>query len=276
MYKRENYMEYSFNLSGIKKIQCASFCCFNEPCVHPSRNMPVHDFIYMVDGEWSVGIGKTKFDLKNDEVLILPANIRHYGIDPCRPKTKTMFFHIYADGGDMIYDGNQNINCAVLENHIQTKIHSNIKSLFKKIIQTKNDEPVVSAYVTTLIYELSRLSQKNTPPSLADAIYEYITMSDKMPTNREIAAHFGVSTKTAETVFKSTYHSTLHSFVVANKLEMAREYLINYPNIKLASVAMMLGFYDEFHFSKAFKAAYGITPGELKKRESEKSLSVQG
>ena len=48
----------------------------------------------------------------------------------------------------------------------------------------------------------------------------------------------------------------------------------NYPSMKLNAIAIALGFYDGFHFSKVFKAKTGICPNEYKKN-IDQSLDIE-
>ena len=50
-----------------------------------------------------------------------------------------------------------------------------------------------------------------------------------------------------------------------SKLNRARYLLSGEPAVKLRTIASELGFCDEFHFSKAFKRAYGISPSEYRR-----------
>ena len=267
MYYKESFtrMNYYFSYYHPRKIQVASFCLFDKPLLHPSRIMPVHDFVYMLDGEWSAGIGSETFTVYPDDVLILPANLPHVGIKPCSPNTRTMYFHIYAHECDEICDSKNYSNGVVLSSIIKADTAPNLKELFHKIILTQTNEAISSAYVNALLYELGELSQKRPKNSLAWDIHNFIISSDKILSNREIADHFSISTKTAEVAFKEEYACTIHSFVIDNKLKKAQQYLVDYPNMKMASIAAMLGFYDEFHFSKAFKSKFGLSPGEFRK-----------
>lgn len=43
-----------------------------------------------------------------------------------------------------------------------------------------------------------------------------------------------------------------------------------YPDLQLRETASSLGFYDECHFSKVFKASFGISPGSYRDSLTEK------
>ena len=263
-------MEYNFDLTGVRNIQEAHHCFFDQPMPHPSRNMPQHDFVYMLNGEWRIGLEKEVYPLRRNEVLLLPANLPHYAVGECTPKTHTLFFHISPSPGDRPQDSaspqaESSNDRLVLCNHIQTAGNPNIKLLFEKIIQTQNNPRMVTAYFHTLLYELKCMNPQKRPSDLARNIYDYIQGSGRLLNNQAIADYFHVSKRTAEIAFKSAYNTTIHNFVMESILRKAQLYMNDYPNMKMSSIAAALGFYDEFHFSKVFKSKLGMNPSEYKK-----------
>jgi len=257
-----------FALCGHRVIQSANFCLFDKPCIHPSRTMEVHDFIYMIDGEWKIGIGKENFEMHAGDVLILPANRAHYGITPCAPKTRTMYFCIYSHPDDNDYNQQPADDRVVVKKFLNASKAPNIKRLFERILQTQSEQKICTAYINTLLYELSEISAESSSHSLARAIHDYIVYYDshRIPTNSEVATRFNVSKRTAETIFKNCYHTTIHQCILTHKLNESKRYLLDYPDMKIISIANALGFYDEFHFSKAFKKAFGISPSGFRKQ----------
>lgn len=269
-------MEYCFDTTRLRRIQEANRHYYDRPVHHPTRNMTVHDFIYLERGEWGIGVGKERYTLQPNEVLILPAHLSHYAVSKCAPGTATLYFHVYAvpeDSPDT--DPGTGRNSLVLQNHLQTAGHPYIKSLFERIIQTQSNEHISSAYVYALLYELQAIHPQKTPSSLAQNMYDYIRSAEKLLTNQEIADHFRISKRSAEVAFKHEYGITIHSFVTESILDKARRYLENYPDMKMNSIAVALGFCDEFHFSKVFKAKNGICPSEYKRIHHSKALPIR-
>ena len=258
---------YHFALSNSRPLEAANYCIF-QPCLHPSRTMDVHDFIYMIDGVWSVGLGDDIYEMHTDDVLILPAHQPHFGVRPCTPKTRTMYFHVYSHPDDGEAGQTMPSNGVLVKKNLSTAATPNIKRLFEKIIQTMQDPQISTAYINVLLYELSEISVDKSPVSLARAIHDYMVSSDRILTNGEIAAHFYVSKRTAETVFKSYYGQSIHDYMLTYKLNQSRHYLLNYPDLNMTSIAQALGFYDEFHYGKMFKRAFGISPGAFRKHNS--------
>jgi AraC-like DNA-binding protein len=264
-------MEYRFDMNCTRSIQGAHPCFFDQPLPHPSRNMPWHDFIYMVSGEWRIGLGKETYTLRRNEVLLLPANLYHYAIGECTPKTHTLFFHISAADGDVPLSPSPS-SAAVsdshltVRNHIQVADSPNIKNLFEKIIQTQTNDRIATAYFHTLLYELKCISPPMSRSGLAQDMFDYIQGSDKLLTNQTVADYFHISKRTAEIVFKNEFHTTIHQFVTDSILKKARRYMNDYPHMKMSSIATALGFCDEFHFSKVFKSKLGMSPSAYKKK----------
>ena len=58
-------------------------------------------------------------------------------------------------------------------------------------------------------------------------------------------------------VFSSSYHLEL-------KLNNSKYFLVSYPDMKLKEIADMFGFYDEFHYSKAFKKLFNTSPNAFR------------
>ena len=260
-------MRYLFDISEPRAVESAHPCHFIRPYLHPTRTMEVHDFIYMVDGAWEIGLENEIFQMKNDDVLILPAHLSHYGIKPCSAQTKTLYFHLYSAPNDRIYTDESSVeNTVVLNNFLCAARAPNIRQLFQRIIQTKQNAPISSAYVHTLLYELGELAATAKAVPLGQAMKDYLTSAEHIPTNAEVAARFGISKRSAELIFKEATHSTIHEFILSHKLNEAKQYLRDYPDMKLSALASLLGFYDEYHFSRSFKRAFGISPREFKKQ----------
>jgi AraC-like DNA-binding protein len=66
--------------------------------------------------------------------------------------------------------------------------------------------------------------------------------------------------------FKNTYGKTIHQCILETRVEQAKFYIVNHPDMTLSTLATTLGFYDEFHLSRHFKAICGISPSAFRKQ----------
>ena len=90
-------------------------------------------------------------------------------------------------------------------------------------------------------------------------------------TEAELAAQTYVSEKSLREAFRRTFGQTPYRYQLDVKLRMAGAYLENHPYMTLAEIACNLGFCDEFHLSRRFKAKYGISPRTYRAKKQQAS-----
>ena len=254
-------MKLFFDKNCRRRVTEANINYYAMPFIHPERKMADHDFIYILEGEWKIGQNDEVFTLKKDSLLILSANNRHFGVAPCKKDTKTMYFHLSADVGDLC-DTSDGFPCL-----IDTSANKNIKRIFHDTVEAKlsGNEHKAGLLSELLLCELmteNNLAEQN---PISDRIINIIRQSpEKFFSNKELAEKLDVSVKTAENKFKSTCGITIHQYILKFKAEQAVSYFKNFPEMQIKEVAYNLGFYDEYHFSKQFKKVMGVSPTEYR------------
>lgn len=247
------------------KITEANINFYASPLIHPKRTMKEHDFIYILQGEWKFGQNEETFSLTKDNLLILSANNTHFGISPCSPNTKTMYFHVSCEN-DFTDTIPRNGIC--IESVIDASANPNIKKFFSEIVNCHLQHKLKKAniYFELLLCELCETNIFYTNNSTALCIKNIIHNNpEKFYSNVELATQCNVSVKTAENQFKKMFNTTIHQYILIFKIEEALSYFKNYPKMTIKEISYNLGFYDEFHFSKQFKKIMHISPSEYKK-----------
>ncbi len=96
-------------------------------------------------------------------------------------------------------------------------------------------------------------------------------LTDYMRTNvyqnlslQDISDYFKTSPSYICRIFKIYYGDTPISFYNKIKIEEAKKLLTEYRNMKVKDVAEVLGFSDQYYFSKVFKQQYGVSPSVYK------------
>ena len=260
-------MDNYFDIFTKHKVTAANRNTYTIPALHPGRKLSEHDFIYMLSGKWKIGQDSEEFSIEQGDVLILPANHFHYGIQPCTKGTKTMYIHTSPHENDK-YDRYCNNKKIVLKSHIKTNNNYSIKNCFEKIVYAKSlkDEIMASAYFDVLLCELKKCMENTNNSTVAEKIRQAVVSSNKILKNTEIAEMFNISVKTAENTFKRTFHTTIHQYIIHTKIEDAKFHLLNFPDMKIYEIAHNLGFYDEFHLSRCFKKTVGLSPAKYRKQ----------
>lgn len=113
------------------------------------------------------------------------------------------------------------------------------------------DDPVVSALDTALVEQISSFvaSRLSDPDFSVDELAEYCGMS-----SRQLSRKMAVVLDTSP-----------GSYIRTQRMREAQQ-LLSDPNSSVKEVSFRVGFRSETHFSKQFKEAYGVTPGNWSRR----------
>lgn len=308
-------MNYRFQLSGSRPVREANYNTFVHPALHPDRIMNCHDFLYIIDGTWEIaletapradsspiesGAAIPNFpeSLSDREILlantgdlmILPANLRHYGTAPCSPNCRNMYIHTEVLPGDLPSEDMSPDSSPVAGSSVShvsctdssagdticfpSVIHcfqnQVIPDLFSEIITVYwNDSPLkqkkLSCLFELLLCEIKEQQVKSPAAfkhyAFVDSVAKYLHANPQtFFTASEVAEHFSVSERTLNNRFREIHQKTLYTYQMEQKLEMVRQFLRANSGITLRETASNFGFYDEFHLSKAFKKYFGMSP----------------
>lgn len=291
-------MNYFFELSETRTITEANYNTFVRPALHPDRIMQEHDFLYILDGHWEIMLepkseasscGRTLSDGQTDtpaipqceliqaqtgDLVILPAQIHHYGTALCSPNCKNMYIHASLASGDHLPSQNHEPAAdgafILLPSIIHCAHNTAISDYFSEIITVCwSDSPwkfrKLSCLFDLLLCEIKEQQDKTPAASkhiaFVDSVAKFLQANPQtFFTTSEIASRFYVSERTLNNRFHEVYHKTLYTWQMEQKLEMVRQFLRATPGITLRETASNFGFYDEFHLSKAFKKYFGVSP----------------
>lgn len=260
-------MNYCFCFKERHTVTVANKNVYVTPVIHPSRCLLQHDFVYILDGSWQIGIEGMSFSVQKGDVIILPANMYHYGLNLCADNTKTFFLHTSIAEGDGLITNEtpflKGKKCA-LPLVIKAKNSPEVKELFSKIIFAFKENNALKASVLfdmLLVSLYETVEDKSIEDNTATQIKSIIDNNlHKSVDIAYISKKLGISTKTAEMKFKKKFGTTIHQYALSQKMLLAGDYLKFYPHMKIYEIALNLGFYDEYHFSHRFKKHFGISP----------------
>ena len=121
----------------------------------------------------------------------------------------------------------------------------------ESLLQIREDHLVVSS---DLIRHINAF--------LRNHIYDNVSLKD-------IANQFEISPSYLCRIFKIYYNDTPISYYNLMKIQEAKRIMEEYYHMKIKDVAELLGFSDQYYFSKVFKQQYGVSPSVFRAQLTE-------
>lgn len=104
-------------------------------------------------------------------------------------------------------------------------------------------------------------------------VHDYMVehLSERI-TIEELSREFLLNTTTLKTVFKKVYGTSLAAHMKEHRMEQAAALLLQTQN-DIGAVARAVGYESQSRFTAAFRAAYGVSPGEYRRAHTPLSTS---
>src|SRR5262249_29494883 len=110
----------------------------------------------------------------------------------------------------------------------------------------------------------ARRSDGTLPPRKLRAVVEYVEDNLAGLTLEQMAAAAHLSVYHFARQFKAATGLPPHQYVIARRVERAKELLQTKTELSLADVAVHAGFCDQSQFTHHFKRLLGVTPGQFR------------
>lgn len=91
-----------------------------------------------------------------------------------------------------------------------------------------------------------------------------------------VSDNFNISPSHLSKIFKSGTGMNFSDFVINKKLEQAAKLLLNCRKMSVTEIAETLGYFNPSYFTKLFKEKFGMTPVQLRKKNSVVSIELFG
>ena len=136
-------------------------------------------------------------------------------------------------------------------------------------------EELLDAYVEELLIKLSRsVHQANTAVPLSSherknllrLRLELVDNPQKQWTVAQMAQQVSLSPSRFHAVYKAMFDISPMADVINAKIDRAKTLLIMDEKIGILEISERLGYSNQYHFIRQFKAATGMTPGQYRKK----------
>lgn len=248
----------------------------------------LHDYFeiyFFISGNAKYFIEKKVYSLNHGDLLITNTNEIHKSVvvpgqiyDVISMQMDPAFLQLLSSPKYSL------LNCFINRPHGENNKISLVKDqlktvidIFEKIENTYTNQ--VSGYEILLVSYLMQLLsiinnnfkgnvQSKDPSTVSDRlteILEYIdfNLHDDLSLNT-LENKFNINHFYLSRLFKKTFGSTLHEYILFKRLSMSKRLLKSGKNVTEA--CELSGFNDYFHFIRIFKKYVGTSPGKFKKR----------
>lgn len=230
---------------------------------------PFTRLYYIVDGSGEIETIQGKLTLKAGYLYLLP--IGHFFSHRCDDHMQQLYFHVNLTnsyGADILRDINK-----VLFKKIEPVHMQKLLSLFEE------DSFLARGYLKSLlqadIFDLlleNRIQIKNkelSPPVRKALTYIEEKFSASL-TVKDVVEQVGIPAVTLCSKFKAEMGVSISKHIAGLVMHQAEVLLIS-TSLSLSDISELLGFYDQFYFSRRFKELYSIPP--LKYRKNHQSVT---
>ena len=122
----------------------------------------------------------------------------------------------------------------------------------------------MQTFLFRTLLHLYRAKHCAAPQTLAEQIRsEFAHCADSSLTQEEICRRIGVTPRHAQRVFRQVYGTSIHRFLLEEKLRKARTLLL-YTDSSVTQIAAEAGFTNEKYFSTVFHRQAGMTPTQYR------------
>lgn len=140
--------------------------------------------------------------------------------------------------------------------------------------QKPHKEELMESYVNEFLIQFARALEEESldrisrqdRQKLSTVRQQILSQPERRWTVAEMADLAALSPSRFHAVYKTLFATTPMQDVIEAKTSYAKSLLLSRPNLTLPVLAEHLGYSDQYHFIRQFKAITGITPGAYRRQ----------
>ncbi len=241
-----------------------SICDSGESYERSNPNIVIIEYVF--SGEGTLLVDGKKFQVKTDDIYLLPAGISHeYYADQKNPWAK-YFMNVTGNLAQSLL-----VSFALNNQYVITA--PSLKQQFKEVMKTAfagMPEAIKQSKLTALyveiLFRLRQLSTESQSSSEAVIIKNYLDENyNRIISNKELASQIYRSTDYCLKLFKREFGKTPYDYQMGNKTRIACS-LLQHTKKAISEIAEFVGYDNPHYFASMFKSRMGVTPSEYRKK----------
>ncbi|WP_026884160.1 AraC family transcriptional regulator [Clostridium akagii] len=243
-----------------------------------NKTLKYHELVFITGGKGHIIFPHKRYEVKDGVLLYLRPNVQ-YSVN-IHVEDPFCFFVVHFSYVNVGFNSDKWIitegtNTLPLDSVQVLKDYYQLNNIFEKLVENwtlklPGYEFFTKTLLQQLIIEIYKSKKRDSPnysTSLkVEKIIEYMrsNINNKLIL-KDLSELVHLSSSYLSRVFKSTTGYSIIGFFNKIKVDKAKELIIE-DDKKIKEVAQILGFTDEFYFSRIFKKIEGISPTEFYRR----------
>lgn len=301
-------MLYSFSNAAypVEYVSCGNLVS-QDGFLHDKRKMDTFVFIIVSEGVLHIEQNGHRYDVKENESLLLFPHQLHFGYKPSKGKLSYFWVHFYiTDPGSLICSQTALLknqayqesiarstplsaprDCFLLPEYGRLSLQKRSVILFVQLLDmAKRDHYQATLRcryaLNLLLLEFTHESfsvnnpAKSKIPRKVCQLTEWIhTHYDQNITVDSLAKQYHYHPTYLTALFKQYTGYPVSSYVNHIRITTAKNILCSKATLSIREVASMCGFQDEKYFMRVFKQLEGMTPSEYRNGFYEKMINTK-
>ena len=267
---RHNYFNSTFNDTNLNILD-SGYANLDTSWTNIHKPTPTSDpfsrIYYIESGSGTISYADKTVELNPGYMYLIPAYLPIYY--KCSDTLRKVYFHLSLTTPSSIdlLAGLSDIYCEKItsKNMINSIRDSFLKASFMDIFYLK--QTLYSDILKFLIKnDILKENQIYKSPLVSEAL-NYINshLSINLTIN-ELANTLGASKSVLASLYKKETGQNIGQYIDSLVMERANYLLCHNPDLSISAISDMLGFCDQFYFSKKFKQKFYESPRALRKR----------
>lgn len=237
----------------------------------------------VLEGDMTLQVENEFVALKKGQLFLIPSGVLHNELSDGRSYT-TAWFVFFRDGVHINISGFSEDNSFHVYHgqrvHLDPVVVNLIVSDITKELDTSRSGAMtlikcsILQLLVLLQRQLEKSEKRQTPEQWRESVVRDVVahLQDNpgiIPDLSQLADRCALSPNHLSSIFKSVTGKTISAYCGELRIQRAQELLRTTP-MKLRQIAETLGYYDQYHFCKAFKKATGMSPSAYRTEENAK------